>query len=162
LGGISGSLGADTAQRAFKATTSQGIVKIGAPICYESIFGELFSEFVRNGAQLMCVITNDAWWGNTPGYKQHFEMSVLRAIETRRYIIRAANTGISAFIDPLGKAHQKTAYNTQTAISQVVYPNNEITFYTKYGDYLAKIMLGIAGLIFLYVIRKKFYLFAPH
>ena len=156
LGGISGSLGVDTEQRVFTATTHQGMVKIGAPICYESIFGELFSKFVRNGAQLMCVITNDAWWGNTPGHKQHFEMSRLRAIETRRYILRAANTGISAFIDPLGNAHQKTEYETRTAISQTVYPNNEITFYTKFGDYLAKIMVAIAGILFVRVVVNSF------
>jgi apolipoprotein N-acyltransferase len=149
LGGISGSLGVDSKQRAFTLVTSQGKVKVGAPICYESIFGELFSQFVKDGAQLMCVITNDAWWGNTPGYKQHFEMSALRAIETRRYVLRAANTGISAFIDPLGNACQKTEYETQTAISQTVYLNSDMTFYTKYGDFLARIMLGITGLLFL-------------
>jgi apolipoprotein N-acyltransferase len=143
LGGISGSLGVDVEQRVFSAITKYGTVKMGAPICYESIFGELFSEFVRNGAQIMCIITNDAWWGNTPGYKQHFEMSRLRAIETRRYVLRAANTGISAFIDPLGNAWQETDYETRTAIAQIVYPNNKITFYTKHGDYLAKIMIGI-------------------
>jgi apolipoprotein N-acyltransferase len=147
LGGISGSLGVDVKQRAFPLNTNQGVVKVGAPICYESIFGELFSQFVKDGAQLMCVITNDAWWGNTPGHKQHFEMSALRAIETRRYILRAANTGISGFFDPLGHAHQKTAYQARTAISQTVYPNDEITFYTKHGDYLARIMLAISALI---------------
>jgi len=157
LGGISGSLGVDTEQRTLIATTNRGTIKVGAPICYESIFGELFSQFVRNGAQVMCVITNDAWWGNTPGYKQHFEMSRLRAIETRRFVLRAANTGVSAFIDPLGNTWQKTDYETRTAISQTVYLNNEITFYTKFGDYLAKIMLGVAALIFLccYVCHKK-------
>jgi apolipoprotein N-acyltransferase len=150
LGGTSGSLGTDSKQRVFMATTQQGVVKVGAPICYESIFGELFSQFVKNGAQLMCIITNDAWWGNTPGHKQHFEMSKLRAIETRRYILRAANTGISGFIDPLGNAHQKTEYEVRTAIVQTVYPNDKITFYTKYGDYLARIMLGIAALMLLF------------
>ena len=155
LGGTSGSLGIDSKQRAFTVTTNQGVIKVGAPICYESIFGELFSRFVKNGAQLMCVITNDAWWGNTPGHKQHFEMSRLRAIETRRYILRAANTGISGFIDPLGNAHQKTEYEVRTAIVQTVYPNNEITFYTKHGDYLARIMLAIAALIFLFVVVIK-------
>jgi apolipoprotein N-acyltransferase len=149
LGGISGSLGIDTEQRAFDLKTSHGVVKIGVPICYESIFGELFSEFVRNGAQLMCVITNDSWWGNTSGHKQHFEMSALRAIETRRYVLRAANSGISAFFDPLGNHHQKTQYETRTAIAQTVYPNGELTFYTKHGDYLAKIMLGVAGVVLL-------------
>jgi len=147
LGGASGSLGADSEQRVFHATSEQGIIKLGVPICYESIFGELFSKFVKNGAQVVSVITNDAWWGNTPGYKQHFEMSRLRAIETRRYILRAANTGISAFIDPLGNAHQKTQYEIRTAIVQTVYPNDKMTFYTKYGDYLARIMIGIAVLV---------------
>jgi apolipoprotein N-acyltransferase len=155
LGGISGSLGKDHEQRVFSATTELGVVKVAAPICYESIFGELFSQFVKNGAQIMCIITNDAWWGNTPGYQQHFEMSTLRAIETRRFILRAANTGISAFIDPLGNAHQKTGYETRTAISQTVYLNNEMTFYTKYGDFLARILMGIAGLIFLCVFVSK-------
>jgi len=149
LGGISGSLGIDTEQRAFDLKTGQGVMKIGAPICYESIFGELFSEFVRHGAQLMCVITNDSWWGNTPGHKQHFAMSALRAIENRRYVLRAANSGISAFFDPLGNHHLKTKYETRTAITQTVYPNGELTFYTKHGDYLAKIMLVIAGVVFL-------------
>jgi apolipoprotein N-acyltransferase len=155
LGGISGSLGADSEQRVFHATTKQGVVKVGAPICYESIFGELFSKFVKNGAQVMCVITNDAWWGNTPGHKQHFEMSRLRAIETRRYVLRAANTGISAFIDPLGNAHQKTKYETRIAITQTIYPNDEITFYTKHGDYLARFMVGVAVLLIIF--RLLFY-----
>ena len=155
LGGTSGSLGIDSKQRAFTATTDQGVIKVGAPICYESIFGELFSQFVKNGAQLMCIITNDAWWGNTPGHKQHFEMSKLRAIETRRYILRAANTGISGFIDPLGKAHQQTQYEIRTAIAQTVYLNNEITFYTRYGDYLARMMVAVSGLLLLFVVVVK-------
>jgi apolipoprotein N-acyltransferase len=146
LGGISGSLGVDSEQRVFYATSKQGVLKIGAPICYESIFGELFSKFVKNSAQVMCVVTNDAWWGNTAGHKQHFEMSRLRAVETRRYVLRAANTGISGFIDPLGNVHQKTKYETRTAIVQTVYPDDALTFYAKYGDYLARIMLAIAVL----------------
>jgi len=161
LGGISGSLGVDVEQRTLTANTNQGIVKVGAPICYESIFGELFSEFVSNGAQLMCVISNDAWWGNTSGYKQHFEMSRLRAIETRRYVLRAANTGISAFIDPLGIDWQKTDYETRTAIAQTVYPNNEITFYTKHGDYLARIMIGISILVMLMLLVTKICRYLP-
>jgi apolipoprotein N-acyltransferase len=156
LGGISGSLGVDSEQRVFYATSKQGILKVGVPVCYESIFGELFSKFVKNGAEMMCVITNDAWWGNTPGYKQHFEMSRLRAVETRRYILRAANTGISAFVDPLGETHQKTTYNIRTAIMQTVFPNDETTFYTRNGDYLARIMLGIAALMLILMLGRLF------
>jgi apolipoprotein N-acyltransferase len=85
-------------------------------------------------------------------------MSALRAIETRRYLLRAANTGISAFFDPLGNAFQKTEYKTRAAISQMVYLNDKITFYTKYGDYLAKIMLGISILILGYACIFSFLL----
>ncbi|MEG2071290.1 MAG: apolipoprotein N-acyltransferase, partial [Bacteroidales bacterium] len=121
LGGPSGSLGVDTTQRAFHTTILNGTCKVGAPICYESVYGELFAGFVKDGAQLMTVITNDAWWGNTPGYKQHFLFSKLRAIETRRTILRAANTGISGVIDECGDVVQKSHYNERTVIKQTVY-----------------------------------------
>jgi DNA-binding LytR/AlgR family response regulator len=86
-------------------------------------------------------------------------MSALRAIETRRTIMRAANTGISAFFDPLGNACQKTKYETRAAISQTVYPNKKLTFYTKHGDYLARIMIGIAILMVIFTILKKYKFF---
>ncbi len=160
LGGTSGSLGVDSTQRAFQTTINHGKIKIGAPICYESIYGELFGNFVKDGAQIMSVITNDAWWQDSPGHKQHFLFSKLRAIETRRYILRAANTGISAFIDPLGEASQETDYGTRTAIKEIVYPNDEITFYVKHGDYLARFALAVTVLSTLlgtaFWIRKKF------
>lgn len=159
LGGTSGSLGVDSMQRAFKTTANGGTLKIGAPICYESIYGEIFGNFVKDGAQIMSVITNDAWWRESPGHKQHFLLSKLRAIETRRYILRAANTGISAFIDPLGNPSQATKYGTRTAIKETVYPNNELTFYVKHGDYLARFALAITILSSLlgtaFWIRKK-------
>ncbi len=162
LGGTSGSLGIDTTQRAFPTTIQGGKIKIGAPICYESIYGELFAQFVKDGAQIMSVITNDGWWKNTPGHKQHFAMSKLRAVETRRTILRAANTGISAFIDEKGDVHQETKYNERIAIKQVVYPNEAITFYVKHGDYLAHIanVLSIIMLIygaFQWIFRKLGY-----
>ena len=162
LGGTSGSLGIDTLQRAFPTTIQGGKIKIGAPICYESIYGELFTQFVKDGAQIMSVITNDGWWKNTPGHKQHFAMSKLRAVETRRTILRAANTGISAFIDEKGDVHQATKYNERIAIKQVVYPNDTITFYVKHGDYLAHIanVLSIIMLIygtFQWIFRKLGY-----
>jgi len=158
LGGTSGSLGSDSVQRAFTLT---GIsAPIGVPICYESAYGEHFGKFVNNGAQLMAVITNDGWWGKTPGYQQHFSFSKLRAVESRRTILRAANTGTSAFIDERGDAHQQTEFWTETAIKQKVYPNDEITFYTKYGDYIARFFVGMTALIFILGtflrIRRKF------
>ncbi|MBQ7490939.1 MAG: apolipoprotein N-acyltransferase [Bacteroidales bacterium] len=143
LGGISGSLGVDSAPKSFEVTTSQGVIKIGAPICYESAYGEHFAKFVRDGAVLMSVITNDGWWKETPGHRQHFLFSKLRAVETRRTIMRAANTGISAFIDEKGDVHQATKYGERVAIRQEVFPNERTTFYVKHGDYLAKIAIFI-------------------
>ena len=148
LGGISGSLGEDSVQRAFLMPDCQ--VRIGVPICYESAYGEHFGEFVRNGAEVMAVITNDAWWGETPGHTQHFLMSKLRAVETRRSIMRAANTGTSAFIDERGTAHQTTQYGVRTAIRQNVFLNDQLTFYTRHGDYLARFFTFIAGAMLLF------------
>jgi len=150
LGGASGSLGKDSCQRAFLTLADGGTLRIGAPICYESVYGELFRNFIKDGAQVMTVITNDAWWGDTPGYKQHFLFSKLRAIETRRYILRSANTGISAFIDPKGEVIQPTSYETRIAIKDEVYPNDEITFYVKHGDYLARFAVVLNLLCFLF------------
>lgn len=157
LGGTSGSLGCDTFQRCFEFRRENEIYKIGCPICYESAYGEHFGKFVQHGAQFMAVITNDSWWDDSPGHTQHFLFSKLRAVETRRYIMRAANGGNSAFIDPRGDVHQKTEYDTRVAIRDIVYPNNEITFYTKHGDYLARIavFLNFACLLYGALMRIK-------
>ena len=152
LGGPRTSLSPDTAQHAFQTTINNGTVKVGTVICYESAYGEIFSGFVKDGAQLMAVITNDAWWGDTPGYKQHFLFSRLRAVESRRTILRSSNPGISAFIDESGDVHQTTKYNTRLAIKQNVYPNDYITFYTRHGDYLARIAVVFAAICLLWTL----------
>ncbi len=146
LGGTVGSLGMDSVRRVY---TTVGTVPAGPAICYESIFGEFFAGFVRNGAQVMIIITNDGWWGNTAGYRQHFAFAHLRAIETRRSIARSANTGISAFIDQRGDAHQATAYWEPAVIKGTLNANDKLTFYVKYGDYLARGLAYIAGIFFL-------------
>lgn len=152
MGGPSVSLSPDTAQHALSTTINNGTLKVGTAICYESAFGEIFSKFVKDGAQLMTVITNDAWWGDTPGYKQHFLFSRLRAVESRRTILRASNPGISAFIDENGDVHQPTKYNTRLAIKQTVYPNDHLTFYTRHGDYLARIAVVLAAICLLWAL----------
>lgn len=156
LGGPSGSLGIDSAQKAFPTSIMNGSCKIGVPICYESIYGELFSHFIADGASLMAVITNDAWWGNTPGHKQHFLYAKLRAIETRRTILRAANTGFSGIINEKGEVIYKTRYEERTAIRAKVYPNDKITFYVKYGDYIASLGLSVFSLLFIWVLYVIF------
>lgn len=152
LGGSNSSLGNDTAQRVFAFDVNGRTMRIGAAICYESIYGELVGNFVKNDANLLCVITNDSWWKDSPGHRQHFEMSRLRAIETRRYILRAANGGFSGLIDPLGKVLQKTEYGERTALHATAYAYTHKTFYVKHGDYIARIGVVLAALGLLYAI----------
>ena len=113
----------------------------GVAICYESAFGGYVSEFARKGADLLFVITNDGWWGDTPGYKQHFEFSKLRAIENRRCVARSANTGKSGFFNQKGDVIQKTEYWKEDVIKATLKANTEKTFYSKHGDYLYKIAM---------------------
>ena len=153
LGGTSGSLGKDTEQRTFPLQSVP--FRIGTAICYESAYGEHFGKFVKNGAQLMSVITNDGWWGNSPGYQQHFLMSKLRAVETRRTILRSANTGISAIIDERGDTHQQTKYDTRLALRDNVVPNDAVTFYVRHGDYLARLCVALTALIAIFSISLR-------
>lgn len=124
-------------------------------ICYESVYGEYVTDYVKNGANFLAIITNDAWWDNTQGHKQHLSYAKLRAIETRRSIARSANTGISAIINQKGELVQTLGYEKQGSIKGNLKLNNELTFYTSYGDYIARIALLVAGLIFFYSIGRK-------
>jgi apolipoprotein N-acyltransferase len=129
--------------------------KIAPAICYESIYGEYMSQYVRNGANLICVITNDGWWKKTPGHKQHMNYARLRAIETRTWVARSANTGISCFIDPNGTVINARPYDTVAAIKLNIMPNETKTFYVKYGDLLSKIMVLLSGLSIIAVVVLK-------
>ena len=144
LGGTVGSLGMDSVRKVY---TTVKTVQAGPAICYESIFGEFFAEFVRNGARVMIIITNDGWWGNTAGHRQHYDFAHLRAIETRRSIARSANTGISAFIDQRGDAFQETSYWIPAVIKGSLNANDRITFYVEHGDYIARILTYLGGLL---------------
>lgn len=104
-------------------------------ICYESVYGEYVGQYVRKGANAIVIMTNDGWWDDTPGHVQHMHYASLRAIEHRRSIARSANTGISCFIDQRGKISQPTNYGEEAAITGTLHMNEEITFYTKWGDY---------------------------
>ena len=146
LGGTVGSLGTDKIRKVFSTVRT---VKVSPVICYESIFGEFFSEFVKNGAGLMFIITNDGWWGNTAGHRQHFAFASLRAIETRRSIARSANTGISAFINQRGDILQETPYWKQAVIKNTLNASSKLTFYVRQGDYIARIAMFPGFLLFL-------------
>ncbi len=118
-------------------TNSNGI-KTAPVVCYESIYGAYTTEYVRNGAQFLSIVTNDAWWGNTQGHQQLLSYARLRAIENRRDIARSANTGISAFINARGEVTQQIAYEKQGALTGKVKLYDHLTFYSIYGDYLAR------------------------
>jgi apolipoprotein N-acyltransferase len=157
LGGTVGSLGMDSVRKVYTTIRS---VPVGPAICYESIFGEFFAEFVKNGAQIMIIITNDGWWGNTAGHRQHYAFAHLRAIETRRSIARSANTGISAFIDQRGDAHQVTKYWEPAVIKGSLNANTKLTFYVRHGDYIARYLTAMGIMILLLAVfisvKKRF------
>ncbi|MBW6460856.1 MAG: apolipoprotein N-acyltransferase [Bacteroidales bacterium] len=152
LGGTVGSLGTDPVRTVF--TRPDDGLKIAPVICYESVFGEYVTEYIKKGANLIFVITNDGWWGDTPGHRQHFTFSRLRAIETRRSIARSANTGISAFIDQRGDAFHVTRYWEPDVIRQTINANDKMTFYVQYGDYIGRLSSFVA--IFLVLIALSF------
>ncbi len=144
LGGTTGSLKTEEVPVVFTNLENE---KSAAIICYESVYGEFVVETIRRGAELIFVITNDGWWGNTPGHRQHFLFSVLRAIETRRSIARSANTGISAFINQRGDVFRKTAYWVPAVIRQKINLNDKQTYYVKNGDYIARVSAFLSALI---------------
>ena len=146
LGGTTGTLGRETEPMAFFSEKNGAVSPI---ICYESVYGEFVANSVALGAGLIFVITNDGWWGETPGYKQHFLFSVLRAIETRRSVARSANTGISATINQRGDILQQTDYWVPAVIKDTLNANYELTYYVRNGDYIARISAFISALLLL-------------
>ena len=122
---------------------SFGDHKVGVAICYESALGGYVSEFARKGADLLFVSTNDGWWGDTPGYRQHFEFSKLRAIENRRCVARSANTGKSGFFNQKGDVIQYTEYWQEDVIKATLKANTSLTFYSRHGDYLYRIAMWL-------------------
>jgi len=147
LGGTVGSLGYSENRDVF--TSLDGKFKAAPIICYESIYGEFVNGYVRNGANILLIITNDGWWGNTAGHRQHFSFAKLRAIETRRPLARSANTGISAFVNQRGDVIEKTEYWKPAVIKARLHTNDKFTFYVIYGDYIGRISTFVATLMLL-------------
>lgn len=124
-------------------------------ICYESMYGQFVNGYVKNGAKFLTIITNDAWWGDTQGHKQHASYARLRSIETRRDLARSANTGTSAIINQKGEMPQKTDYAVQTTIKGDIHMNQAQTFYMKHGDYIAQMAEIIALIILILTLIRK-------
>lgn len=157
LGGTTGQLGTDNFYRVFKLQRDgECSVRSAAPICYESVYGEHFATFASRGAQIMFVITNDGWWGDTPGYRQHFSFSRLRAIETRKYVARSANTGISGFINSRGDVLQTLGWDERGVLTSAVPLSDKITPYSRYGDVAGRASCYIFLLSILYYTAYRF------
>jgi apolipoprotein N-acyltransferase len=155
LGGTSGSLGMQDERSVFFSHHAK--VGIAPVICYESVYPDYVAEYVRNGANIIFIITNDGWWENTPGHRQHLAYAKLRAIETRKEIVRCANTGISCFITPLGEIEQATPYWKDALITKNVTPNTITTLFVHFGDLISYLASFIAILLFIWsqVLRFK-------
>ena len=158
LGGTFGQLGIGKSAVPFEHNGK----KVAAAICYEGLYGGYVTEFARNGAEALFVVSNDGWWGNTLGHKYLFAFCRLRAIELRRDIARSANTGVSGFITMQGEDVERMEWDNRGVLTQDIRLNPEPTFYAKYGDYIGRLSLYIAMLCLLYFIalwaKKKFYL----
>ncbi|WP_164126819.1 apolipoprotein N-acyltransferase [Sphingobacterium luzhongxinii] len=157
FGGTTGGYGYDKEPSVFYSQSGIGAAPV---ICYESIWGEYVSEYIKKGAQFIAIVTNDGWWKDTSGKDQHLAYAKLRAIENRRWVARSANTGISGFINQRGDIVQQTEWWVPAALSQEINLNEDITFYTQYGDLIAYLgLLGCSASVLLLFIpipsRKK-------
>ncbi|MBK8956302.1 MAG: apolipoprotein N-acyltransferase [Saprospiraceae bacterium] len=138
-----------------RAVFENGNLKIAPVICYESIYGAYIGDYIKKGAQAIFIMTNDGWWDNTPGYRQHLYFGALRAIEYRKPIARSANTGISCFIDAKGNILDATNYGKEAAIRRNMFFSTYESFYLKHGDYIIKLAL-LGALIILIISAKPF------
>lgn len=156
LGGMIGNLGTQQERTVFHLPLSN--IGVAPAICYESVFPEFMARFARNGAQLIAVITNDGWWGDTPGYRQHFAYARILAVSLGLPVVQAANTGISGFINAKGDVIQQTGYWEQAALSSsvdvplIAAP----TFFARFGDWPGRLGLFTGFFLFILALRQRF------
>lgn len=148
LGGTTASLGIDPERKAFSNPYNEG--KLAPIICYESIYGEFVTDYVKEGANFLGIMTNDSWWGVTQGHQQLMAYARMRAIETRREIARAANSGISAHINAKGDVIADTFYGDKTTLFAKINLYETQTFYTRAGDLLSRISIFVFGFLVFY------------
>jgi apolipoprotein N-acyltransferase len=148
LGGSVGGFGWQDTPSVFYSQNGVGVDPV---ICYESIWGDWIRNSVKHGAQFIAIITNDAWWGNTSGKDQHLMYAKLRAIETRRWVVRSANTGISAFINQKGDVVKESKWWTRTALKADINLNDSLSFYVKNGDIIAVLSCLLAIVLALFI-----------
>ncbi|MDR3296687.1 MAG: apolipoprotein N-acyltransferase, partial [Prevotellaceae bacterium] len=141
-------LGTQPEREAFSSVS--GKFRAGIAVCYESIFGQFVTEYVHQGANMLFIITNDGWWRDTPGHRQHLRYASLRAIETRRSIARSANTGISAIINQRGEIEQRSSWWVRTTLVGLINANEHITPYVRHGDVIGRIAAALTLMLLAY------------
>ncbi|MDE7122877.1 MAG: apolipoprotein N-acyltransferase [Alistipes sp.] len=158
LGGVLGQIGRGDRIAVFDHA---GVV-LGPSICYEGLYGDFTGGFVRQGAQLLAIASNDGWWRDTPGYRHLFTISRLRAIEHRRAVARSANTGRSGFISPCGEVGTTLGWEERGVITARLPLCDRVTFYTRHGDFVGRIaqyVLLLSALYFVaYRVKRRNYL----
>lgn len=152
---LGGTISTKTTQKERAVFIADDGTKVAPIICYESVYGEYVTGYVQHNADFLAIITNDAWWNETQGHKQHLTFASMRAIETRRDVARSANTGISAFINQKGDIVSRTKYGEKTALLGKVHLNSEKTFYVRHGDYIPRAAAMALGLLLIYVLVFK-------
>jgi len=151
LGGTIASLGTQKKRTVLKVKR----FNVAPIICYESVYGSFVNGFVKNGANFLAVITNDGWWQNSQGHKQHLMFSKIRAIENRRSLVRSANTGTSAIINERGDILKRLNYNKKGIIKATIKLNDKLTFYNRYGDYIARLSQFLSIVLILGIFFTK-------
>jgi apolipoprotein N-acyltransferase len=158
LGGVSGSLKPGEGASVFSPVSDQygEYPVLGTLICFESSYGEYAGQMVGKGAEILLVISNDGWFKNTGAYRQHLRMSVIRAVETRRDIVRSANAGVSCHISGRGDITARLDWWQEGAL--IVHPaaNDKMTFFVRSGDYTGRAALFFAFLVILNFIVRRF------
>ena len=154
LGGTTRSLGVSKERKVFANPYNKSVI---APIiCYESVYGEYVTDYVKKGANLLTIVTNDSWWGFSQGHKQLLAYAKLRAIETRREIARSANSGTSAHINSRGDIVDDLPYGAKGALIAKVNLIDHETFYTKSGDFLSRLSMFVIGALLLFIPGRKY------
>jgi apolipoprotein N-acyltransferase len=155
-----GELKPGTSDQRLLGGSTTGLPTFGMSICYEIIFAAMARDQVRRGARFLSTITNDAWYGTTSGPYQHFAMARMRAVENRRWLVRAANTGISGAVDPWGRVVIATALEETAAPVVEIGLRTDTTFYQRSGDILGMICQLFAALLVVGALRGR-PVFAP-
>ena len=157
--GVSALMARDVGQDEISVLHLSDGTPLGCAVCYESVYGEYCTGYVKKGARFMAVITNDSWWGNTPGYKQHLSYSSLRAIELRRDLVRCGNSGISCFIDQRGEILQQGPWWEEAVLRGRVNTSSELSPFVRYGDIVGRVcvlaFLLLSGLLLVGLLLRR-------